>query len=370
MGILTEEVEVKVNSYTVNYYKSLGYEIPMKLASESYFKNTGKKYVYDFNKSIVVKINDLHKKSNVYIDILCDMCKEKVISARYVDYNKVVDKSGSYTCKDCSYIKGMQTHIVHYGEHYFKTDEFKEKRKKTCMDKFGVENPLQNKEIMEVFRSTLLQKYGYENPSQVPEFKEKMKLTTLERFGVTYASKNEEIKEKIRNTNIQRYGVPYTQQSSEVRAKANETLCNNGTQKTSRQQIYLHSLFGGQINYPISYYAADICFPEEKICIEYSGGGHDLRVTLGRLTQKEFDQKETIRNIILKREGYKKIEIVSKIDKLPSDQILFQMLQQSRDYFATTNHTWQTYDIDKSMLFNAEHKQGVHYDFGSLRKIN
>jgi hypothetical protein len=51
-------------------------------------------------------------------------------------------------------------------------------------------------------------------------------------------------------------------QSPEVRAKANETLCKNGTQKTSKQQLYLHSLYGGKINYAISYYAADICLPE------------------------------------------------------------------------------------------------------------
>ena len=48
MGIVTKEVEVKVNSNNVKYYKELGYEIPMKKASDDYYKKTGKEFVYDF----------------------------------------------------------------------------------------------------------------------------------------------------------------------------------------------------------------------------------------------------------------------------------------------------------------------------------
>ena len=48
MPILTKEVEIKVNSKTVKYYKSLGYEIPMKKAS----KSTYKKYKKEFHFSL------------------------------------------------------------------------------------------------------------------------------------------------------------------------------------------------------------------------------------------------------------------------------------------------------------------------------
>ena len=369
MGILTKEVEVKVNGFTAGYYETLGYKIPMKKASKSTYKRHKKEFVYDTSKTITVKVKDLPKNSDTYVDVLCDMCKEKSMSVRYADYNKAMESTGSYVCKDCSYIKKEQTNIARYGDFYVKTEEFKKKRLETCLSKFGVESPLQNKEIMNKVRSTNLERYGCASPSQVPEFKEKAKFTILEHFGVNCASKSEKVKEKIRMTNLQRYGVPYTQQSPEVRAKANETLCKNGNQKTSKQQLYLYSLYGGELNYPISYYAVDICFPEEKIYLEYSGGGHDLRVTLGRLTQEEFDKREIIRNNILKKEGYKKIEIVSKKDHLPSDQVLFQMLLDAKHYFQTTSHSWVTYDIDQSLLFNAEHKDGIPYSFGSLRTI-
>lgn len=370
MGIITKEIEVKVNGYTAGYYESLGYKIPTRKASKLTYEKYKKEFVYDTSKTIVVRVNDLPKNNNSHVDVLCDMCNINIMSMRYVDYNKSINKNGICVCKECSYIRKKQRDIDIYGCSYVETEEFKEKRKKTYLNNLGVESPLQNKEIMENIRSTNLRKYGYENPSQVPEFKEKARLTALEHFGVDCPSKTEEIKEKIRNTNLQKYGVPYTQQSPEVRAKANETLCKNGTQKTSKQQLYLHSLYGGKLNFFIKHYAADICFPEEKLIIEYDGGGHDLRVTLGRLTQEEFDQKEIIRNNIIKREGYRRIDIVSKSDKLPSDTILLQMLSDARNYFQTTSHSWVCYDIDQSLLFNAEHKDGVLYNYGELRRIN
>lgn len=189
-------------------------------------------------------------------------------------------------------------------------------------------------------------------------------------YGVDNASKIEEVKERTRFTNIERYGVPYTQQSPDVRAKANETLCKNGSQKTSKQQLYLHNLYGGELNFFIKYYATDICFPEEKLVVEYDGGGHDLRVTLGRLTQEEFDQKEIIRNNIIKREGYKQMRIISSNDKLPSDTTLLQMLSDARTYFSQyPNHSWIEFNISTSTVRNAENINGIPYDFGALRTI-
>ena len=141
--------------------------------------------------------------------------------------------------------------------------------------------------------------------------------------------------------------------------------------KTSEQHIYLHSVYGGKINYPISYYAVDICLTKEKITIEYDGGGHDLRVVLGQLTRDEFNKKEIIRNNIIKREGYKQMRIISSKDHLPSDAVLLQMLDETKQYFSDyPEHSWIEYDIDASIVRNAEHKDGVFFDFKELRKIN
>lgn len=353
--ILTKEVEVKPSGKMIQYYKDKGYNAK-------------------YHEPLIVKIKDLQEKSNIYIDVLCDMCKEKIMSVRYADYNRVVNKTGSYTCKDCSYIKMNLTSIVRYGDIYVKTDEFKQKRKKTCIDKYGVESPLQNEKIKENVRNTHLKKYGYLAASQVPMFKEKIKSTTFKHYGVDCASKSKEIKEKIRKTNLSKYGYSNPMQSPIIRAKANMTLCKNGFQKTSKQQLYLHQLYctvmDAKLNFPISYYAVDICFPEEKLVVEYDGGGHDLRVTLGRLTEEEFNRKEIIRNNIIKREGYKQMRVISSHDLLPSDQVLLQMLSDARKYFSDyPNHSWIEFNIDLSTVRNAEHKNGISYNYGELQAI-
>ena len=65
------------------------------------------------------------------------------------------------------------------------------------------------------------------------------------------------------------------------------------------------------------------------------------------------------------------MKIISSKDLLPSDEILLQMLSDAKQYFSDyQNHSWIEFDIDNSVIRNAENKNGVSYDFGKLRKIN
>lgn len=197
-----------------------------------------------------------------------------------------------------------------------------------------------------------------------------LKIIFMEKYGVKSPAQLEEVRERMKKTTLERYGVENISQSSTIREKVNATLCNNHTQKTSKQQIYLHNFYGGEINFPIKYYAADICFPEENLVIEYDGGGHNLRVTLDILTQEEFDKKEIIRSKYIKSKGYKQMRIISLKDKLPSDCVLLKMLEDSRTYFTTyPNHSWITFSVDNNLVYNAEHKDGIPYNYGKLRNI-
>lgn len=395
MPILTKEVEVKVNSNTVKYYESLGYKIPLKMASKLYQKNSDKKYVYDFNIPIKVKVEHLMHGSNTLVEVLCDMCHENKMLVAYQTYNRVVKNTGSYVCKECGYIKKCQSSLKKYGvlyasqseavkekvkltnlerygvENYGQTQECREKVKQTCLDRYNVEHFAKTQEIKDKKAQTNLERYGVPHVSQVEEFKEKIASTNIERYGVRNPSKLPEIQEKIRQSNIEKYGVPYVMQSPDVLKRAKETLCKNGRIQTSKQQLYLHSIYGGELNCPIKYYAVDICIPKEKIAIEYDGGGHNLMVTLGRLTQEEFNQKELIRDKVIKSEGYKIIRIKSDSDLLPTDHILLQMLSEAKQYFSETAHSWMIYDIDNSRMINATNKDanGIPYSFGELRKI-
>lgn len=396
--LLTKEVEVKITSNTFKYYKELGYK----------FEHTGD--------IITVKVEDLPKGSNNTVDVLCDYCNENVCHPSYKNYNRSIKKNGKYSCIKCHGKKTKETNLLTYGvssimhmdsvkekvkitnnrkygvDNYSQTEECKDKIRKTCIERYGVESAVKNEEIKSKIKNTMIEKYGVDNYAKTKEYKEKYKNTCMERFGVDYSLKSdvvrekgkktiidkygveypmrsEIVKQKLRQTNLEKYGVDNPNKLPEIREKIAKTLYKNSSQKASSQQRHLHNLYGGELNYPISYYNVDICIPKENITIEYNGGGHMLNVITGKETQEEYNQKEIVRNNIIKRAGYKQITIVSSKDYLPSDTVLLQMLDQSKEYFNTTNHTWVEYNIDTSLMRNAENKEGVFFDFGELRKI-
>lgn len=330
MGILTKEVQIKLWGNNIKHYHNLGY--------------MGK-----HGDVITVKVEDLQDGCNASIEYLCDYCKKEVITMVYADFTRRTKKVDKMACRHCFTKKVEEVMLLKYGESNYR------------------------KKFMKKAFKTFREKTGYDYPSQSPEIREKMIQSYINHYGVKNPQLSNEIREQTERTNLERYGYIAPCKSPEIKAKIAKTLYKNGTTPTSKQQIYLFNLYKQNmntlLNYPISYYVADICFPEEKIIIEYDGGGHDLRVTLGQLTQEEFDQKEIIRSSVIKGEGYKQIKIISRKDFLPSDEILFKMLFDAKDYFQKTFHSWIKYDIDNSLLFNAEHKNGIFYDYGILHTI-
>lgn len=374
MGIITKEVEVKINPMNASYYEKIGYKIPMKKATESTRKKYKRDYVYDFEKTILVKIEDLPLKSNVEIEAVCDYCNKNIIKMKYSKYNnslRIVDK---IACKECSGKKYKDVCLTKYGvSSTSQLSEVKNKIKNTSRDRYGVDNYAKTKECQEKMEATMNSRYGVKRALQRSEGKESFINTCIFRYGEEYGKI---FYEKAKKTFKEKTGYDYPSQSPEVRRKVMESYHLNNSQMTSCQQCYIYNLYLTEnslieLNYPISYYSADICFIEEKIIFEYDGGFHDGRVKLGKMTQEEFDHKELIRDQVIKREGYKIIRLISRNDYLPSDEILLQLLSHSREYFSKTSHTWICWDIDNSKMINAENKDsdGVFFNFGQLRRI-
>ena len=300
--LITKEVEVRLNGHNVNYYRQLGYDIPMREACKA-MKYQGVEYVADCEKTILVKIQDLPLNSRTFVESTCDYCGEPKPPTKYSDYNRQT-KNGTLKC---------------------------------CCAKCA---SLKHKEIM-------LEKYGYEGTMQVPEIREKAYKTCSQKYG---------------------YESPF--QSLKVREKIAQILYTNTSQKSSKQQRYINNLYYGVLNYPIKCYFADIYLSDDNLIIEFDGSGHALSVVMKSETEEEFKRKEIIRYKLVKKEGYKQMRIISLKDRLPSDQILLQMLDDARNYFAQfPNHHWIEFDIDDSIIRNAEYKSGIQYDYGKLRKI-
>lgn len=359
--ILDEYVEIKVNPSHAKYYENLGYEVPKRYNKESY------RIVYDISKTFLVKVQDLPKGSTALIHVKCDICG-KIREIRYRDYVNSESNHGYYACADCASYKRRDTFIERFGvDHPLKTDETKNKIKVTCLEKYGYENVNQVPEHKEKTKQTCLKKYGYSSIGLVPEIQDKAHETNMKKYGSPYVMGTDYFKTKsveYYNTN---YGVSHCSQVPEISEKKKITAYINGTCRTSAQQKYICDLYKGELNKPFYTYNLDIFV--DGIDVEVDFSGHDLCVKLGTMSEKDFKQKDIIRNNQIRRSGIPIVHFISKTDKVPSDDVLLHILELSKQYFSSTNHTWVEWYFDENKYRNAENPEGIFYDFGKLRKI-
>ena len=115
--------------------------------------------------------------------------------------------------------KAKQTKLEKYGdENYNNRDEFK----LTMVNKYGVEWAMQSKELQERSRQTFVEKYGGIGLAS-DVIKKKIGLTMIQKYGVGSPLKNEDIKKRHRATWMERYGG-YTLASPTLREKVMATI--------------------------------------------------------------------------------------------------------------------------------------------------
>ena len=359
-------------------------------------------------------------KENVFqVDEFKEKQKQTNLKRYGVEYVSQLDE-----CKR----KIRNTCIKKYGvDHYTRTNEYKKfinelwknrtdeeieeinkNRENTCISRYGVRNPNQSEVIKEKIKNTNLKRYGCENVFQnedikqriknqnfkeygveynsqredvskklsetwrkkteeeIKETSEKRKQTCLEKYGVSSPMKNREIIEKAKSTCLVKYGVENPMKNAEIKKKLMDKLNEDKLVATSKQQRYIHNLIGGILNYYTGYNFLDIAFIDEKIYIEYDGGGHRLDIKLGGISKDEFDRKELKRYFALKKEGWKCIKIISEKDLLPYDDMITKMVDDCKNILKNNNN-WVELNIDKKTIktFSGEE----NYDFGDLRRI-
>ena len=258
----TQTVKIQWNSRGKKRYTELGYKFT-KMGD--YFD---------------VKVKDLSKGSKKKIIALCDYCGEE-LTTEYRDYNKRKENGEDVTCHKCFRIKGAKTCMEKYGQdNPSRVKEFQDKRNATFQDKFGG-NPFTNEEVKNKIKQHYQTTYGVEYGSQLDEVKKKTQETCLQRYGYTNANKSQQIKDKIVKTNLKRYGCKYTLLDSEVRKKGLQTMLKNGSGKCrskSEKHMYdlLCELYGEnccQDSYTIDGKILDVLLTIDncKIDIEYDG---------------------------------------------------------------------------------------------------
>lgn len=122
-------------------------------------------------------------------------------------------KNGLYNGKTCKSCGKLLTYRQIKDDHEYcsrkcanTASEVKDKKDKTCIERYGFINPVQSEQVIKKRKATMIKRYGVENPSKVDEFKEKRKKTNLEKFGAEYYLASTDSKEKRVKTSIEKYG--------------------------------------------------------------------------------------------------------------------------------------------------------------------
>jgi ribosomal protein L37AE/L43A len=170
-----------------------------------------------------LKLQLKEKLKNTFVNKKCKICSNLV---------KIKFYSGTVICDQCKGTSKSSAFFKTRNEKTLKTirlrynvdncflvksdngDELK--RVKTCQERYGVDNPLQNKDIYNKAQQTNLKKYGYKNPF---ENVDKLKITWTKKYGVTNPNKTLIIRQKIEKTNQELYGVKNPAQNIDIKNK-------------------------------------------------------------------------------------------------------------------------------------------------------
>ena len=176
--------------------------------------------IKEYNATLKLHNEKLNSKTDITFICYCGLEHTKIFS--------MLIKGGGALCKKCCAIKAKEkskkTCLEKYGfENPQQSYIVKDKAKKTNLEKYGVENPFSSKEIIKKIKKTNIEKYGFKSPLQNKQILEKTIKTNLQKYGVKSPLQNEVINNKMKKTNIEKYGVTNVSQNKDIHNKKIET---------------------------------------------------------------------------------------------------------------------------------------------------
>ena len=281
-----------------------------------------------------------------------------------------------------SKLKRKQTYCDRYGcDHYFQSKEFRESVTKTWLEKYGVEHVQQNKEVRRKTEQTNLKKYGVIAPyltkevlekankaSHTSEAIEKRKQTCIDRFGVASPMHQQWVHEKQwtpdarvrRNTtNIKKYGYTNTWQRPnwhkshpkingvDAQRKRCETMKKNNSYAKSNPEDELYEILCNIFDkenverqkiiykWPIDFYVSTI-----NTYIQYDGYWHGVGRTIEDVARYRTKHDVVIRrkmsidieqNEYFKEQNMKLVRLRAKKQTKITYDLVQHLLNESND---------------------------------------
>lgn len=113
-----------------------------------------------------------------------------------------------------------------------------ESRSNTYRNRTGFDNPFLNPEVRDRIRSTTIERYGVDNVTQSKEVRDKIRATNELRYGSGEYFGSDDWRDKTIKTNQERYGVDFFTQSADFSIKRKETMVGKyGREHTNQSHI-------------------------------------------------------------------------------------------------------------------------------------
>ena len=189
---------------------------------------------YKCRESWLKKNNQSLYKNIIDYNIKCNFNPEIKFIQKI--YNYIYDFVENPKCPTCNNLLKFKKNLKDGYQKYCssKCTLTSDQVKKTNLEKYGVEYPLQSEEIQKKIKFGIEKKYGVNNPFQLKHVKEKIKKTNLEKYGVENPFQSEQIKKKIKETTILKYGVDNYSKTIECKKFKNKKYFNLYKKKYSK----------------------------------------------------------------------------------------------------------------------------------------
>ena len=310
--VLEKTLKIKPSSRNVEYYRKIGY-------NEASTKNF-----------IEVKNEDVTDGCRVKEKIQCDCCGKILIR----NHDAIIDTRKSFgvdLCPDCSKQKRKEkvkeTNLKKYGVEYpMQSKEIKEKAKKTTLEHYGVEYSFQKQEVQLKAKQSIKEKYGVNNIREIEEINKKIEETNLKKYGVKNVFASNEIKEKIKETNKNNLGVENPSQFDEIKEKKKQTLMNN---------------WG--VRYPLQ--------------------NSEILNKVKQTTFKRWGVENAMRNPIIKEKARRTLEEKGSVPTSQQQIKLFEMCKDNfKEFKITLNKQVKSFNLDIEIITSNNIKIDLEYD--------
>ena len=245
--LITKELEIRIAGNVYNYYRENNIKvIPNKI-----------------NK---LPIDLINPKSHIIVDAVCDVCNKEV-KIQLRRYNQSISRGGYYTCSSkCS----------------------SEKRKQTCINKWGSNNFVESDEFSKKAKDTMIKKWGETHFRKSNTWKENNEINEKNKRSITifnsFLQKNPTIIDQNENNFINKCSI-HGEVEIPKKLFSNRKLlgtelclkCNPIDTNISGKEILLRKiiseLYDGEIinSYKLDRKEIDIYLPELNLGFEFNG---------------------------------------------------------------------------------------------------